>query len=387
VIASSASPEAPRGPATTDSGEPDDGGSDGGAADDAGQKGDAKVHDAHADAPDSGADAAGNDAESDAPSCGAETLCGQTCVDLATNAGNCGACGHDCQGGTCSAGACQPVVLVTESAGTSALTIAQDASNIYWAEVGPTNAIRGASKKNLSSVFTNTSSNFPNEIAVDATNLYWTDGGHGNVTQCPLAGGACTVLASNLSQPHGIASTGASVFFGDNNALYSCAVNGCNKTPTQQSTVMVDYAVAVDGSNAYWVGAGGVYTCPISGCNGSPTKLASAVGGTGIAVDATDAYWLGSDGSVSKVAKNGGSATQLTPTASNPGYGIALDATNVYWAPMDGSVWKCAIGGCGMKPTQVAPAAQNFDLFSDGLVVDDTRIYWTTDSAVLAVAK
>src|SRR5262249_52955723 len=31
---------------------------------------------------------------------------------LATDAHHCGACGHDCLGGACAAGACQPVVLV-----------------------------------------------------------------------------------------------------------------------------------------------------------------------------------------------------------------------------------------------------------------------------------
>ena len=41
-------------------------------------------------------------------------ICSSQCVNVSgTDAGNCGSCGHGCLGGTCSAGACQPVELGT----------------------------------------------------------------------------------------------------------------------------------------------------------------------------------------------------------------------------------------------------------------------------------
>src|SRR4051812_2774556 len=36
-------------------------------------------------------------------------MCGGACVDTATDGENCGACGHDCQGGACLKSFCHPV--------------------------------------------------------------------------------------------------------------------------------------------------------------------------------------------------------------------------------------------------------------------------------------
>ncbi len=46
-------------------------------------------------------------------SCGcSNTTCGSSCVVLATDSNNCGSCGHDCLGGTCSGGQCMAAVFV-----------------------------------------------------------------------------------------------------------------------------------------------------------------------------------------------------------------------------------------------------------------------------------
>jgi hypothetical protein len=61
------------------------------------------------------------------------TACGGTpasgCVDLSTDASNCGACAHPCLGGTCAAGVCQPVVLATASWPDN---IVVDSMNVYF---------------------------------------------------------------------------------------------------------------------------------------------------------------------------------------------------------------------------------------------------------------
>ena len=43
--------------------------------------------------------------------CPGATLCGDACTNTAFDPSNCGACGHDCGGGTCDLGVCAPVVL------------------------------------------------------------------------------------------------------------------------------------------------------------------------------------------------------------------------------------------------------------------------------------
>jgi hypothetical protein len=48
---------------------------------------------------------------------------------------NCGRCGHDCLGGTCAAGQCQPVVLMERqpfAPGFSGRWLATDGASLYW---------------------------------------------------------------------------------------------------------------------------------------------------------------------------------------------------------------------------------------------------------------
>src|SRR5579859_928196 len=52
------------------------------------------------------------------------------CGDVETDPHNCGRCGHDCFGGACISGGCQPVVLASGQNDSSA--IALDAKNVYW---------------------------------------------------------------------------------------------------------------------------------------------------------------------------------------------------------------------------------------------------------------
>src|SRR5271170_4179987 len=42
-----------------------------------------------------------------------ETACAGSCVDTRSDTTSCGSCGHDCQGGTCVEGSCQPVTVAS----------------------------------------------------------------------------------------------------------------------------------------------------------------------------------------------------------------------------------------------------------------------------------
>src|SRR4051812_11627234 len=74
-----------------------------------------------------------NDVAIDAPLVcdGGSTViaCNGSCVDVATSGTNCGKCGHDCGGATCTAGACQPGIVVD----TLAYPVFDvDATNVYF---------------------------------------------------------------------------------------------------------------------------------------------------------------------------------------------------------------------------------------------------------------
>src|SRR5277367_6735428 len=54
--------------------------------------------------------------------------------DLMTDSHNCGACGHNCFGTTCTAGLCAPIVLAENEDDPTAMTV--DSSNVYWTDSG-----------------------------------------------------------------------------------------------------------------------------------------------------------------------------------------------------------------------------------------------------------
>ena len=61
--------------------------------------------------------------------------CNGSCVDVASSGTNCGKCGHDCGGSTCTAGACQPSIVADKL---TYPVFDVDATNVYF-NAGPVN--------------------------------------------------------------------------------------------------------------------------------------------------------------------------------------------------------------------------------------------------------
>ena len=273
-----------------------------------------------------------------APTCTCTgSMCSGACAHLQTDPGNCGTCGHDCLGGGCVAGACQPSVLASNQAD-------------------------------------------PYDIAIDSANAYWVDQVGGTVNACALTGcsNSPTVLASSQSGPTGITVNGTTVYWvnigvgASGGSVMSCATSGCAGTPTPLATSQkqpIAIAVAANG-NAYWTGSSGTMKCATGSC--SPTAFGP--GGSDIVVDGTNAYWTATTGGPVRCALGGcgGAPTAIATNQFSP-WAIAVDSSNVYWTNLSGhTVAFCAIaGGCGGNPTEVSPA-----MLPNDVAVDATNVYW-----------
>ena len=324
----------------------------------------------------------------------APTTCAGSCVDLETNGKNCASCGHDCGGGSCSAGTCKPALLASLS-GIRTAALAVDATTIYW-----TDGVTAISKVPLSGGLPAkvvSGLNSPGWIGVAAGRLYFDQlttpiGGQASLMTVPVSGGTPVPFVADFSRAAGtqIESTtlywvqtltdagagipralatpfdgGLSAILGQSGVLSQAihmtlspttayiAVYGAFDAGTVQAvqraggavTTFVPNAspyideVAVDATSVYWTTSeatgGTVMKVPIDG--GTPVKIGSAArGATSILADSTGIYWLdvgvGTNpyGAVERSPLDGGPPVSVAPFQQNPG-GLIRDATSLYW--------------------------------------------------------
>ena len=298
-----------------------------------------------------GSSDAGADVITDAP-VGGDAGCGSVTSDSK----NCGYCGHDCNGGQCHSGMCEPIIIASGLETPSGIAV--DGANVYFTlylagtvETCPLTGCAGAPK------ILSAGNDEPNDIKVDATNLYW-------------------------------ASEGSGVGLG---SIKRCALPGCSSPTTLGSGSIVDW-VATDANNVYWTSTydGFAYSCPIAGCGGTGTPIASNLTVPWhITADATNVYIAVWNGSLNAPATNGGvigkcpvggctgAPTQLSKSENQP-YQIAVDTDYVYWAGFkDNTIKRCAIAGCPTGATVIASGEGG----PSGIAVDDKYVYWTNYSS------
>ncbi len=329
-------------------------------------------------------------------------------ADVYGDPSNCGACGHDCQGGACSAGACGPVTLAVTH---GSIGIAIDSTYVYWAD-NEAGAIEKISKSltregTPSTVASGAPAQNIQAVASDGTYLYWTNKTtSGQVRRALPTGAALTTLASNQSQPDWIASNGTTVSWtnqGSNQVMAVAVTSDGGVAPTQLNATgengTVPAGIAIDAVNVYYAtkttGGGLAESVPLAG--GAISQLGSATY-VGIAVDNQNVYWTGgaSNPSVYQNAKTGSPATEQTIAAGALVCPLAVtsDGTNVYFVDQGtsacgppgsdaGALYRVPIGGGATLPPPLVTGLND----PQGIAVDGTAIYWVTGGPVGAVLK
>ncbi len=313
------------------------------------------------------------------------TRCNGVCVDVQTDRQSCGACGHDCLGGACSVGVCQPIVVAQAQNAPGPITL--DANNIYWINVGAGTAMKmpiggGSTFQLTAGVGSGVTS-----IAVDATSVYWSDIGGGSINKVPIATGSITPLATGSYQPKGLAVANGMVYFTD----FGNQAGGVYAVPTGGGSV-VTLSVAGGGPDPIAADATNVYWSPQIGCTNQSPIDQMHTNGTNVvvvapgqdcprymAIDSAFVYWTASaGGNVRRAPIGGGTVTTIASGQPNS-FQIVVDATYAYFADGAGNIKKVLKSG-GTPTTLVS--AQN----PGGIAVDATFVYWT-HSASMSVKK
>jgi hypothetical protein len=278
------------------------------------------------------------------------TSCNGQCIDTSSDPKNCGGCGVVCNT-VCTKGICQ--------------------------------LIGGGCDGGIGSVADNAC------ITLDAMNVYWASGlANGSIWKLPLGGGCPGLVVSGQALPHGVASDGVNLFFGNQGAnpgsgsIQRVPIGGGQTTAiaTNQSSPL---DVVVDGTNVYWTNSGDGSVWKSDKTTPNPIKLAGPNGqghATHLRLDATYVYFTDrTGGTVNRVPIATGATNALANMgASNANY-LALDTKNAYFGANPNnmaaiySIGLGAMNGTGMAvgPTQARVA---------GVETDGTNIWFAVGS-------
>jgi hypothetical protein len=310
-------------------------------------------------------------------------------TDLTTDAAHCGACDHDCEGGTCVASACQPVhVADPPGTGTSPGNgfLALGPTSVYWGyRATPTGDVAMAAKDGSSSSCIECGVGEPRELATDATSVYWANTGTGELKSAPLGGGTVSALWSGtIGSP--VAVDTSHVYWWDrgSNTVMMANTDGSSPTAVASSQPEV-HSIAAHSGHVFWISQGNVREIALSG--GSVNTLASGLlHPRSVQSDGSHVYWMIGDWDIANNELQrvpvGGGTVEVVATRS--AYSITLDATHVYCADnFGGEIWRVPLDG-GAVEMLATGQPYPFDI-----VVDATAAFWSseTDGGIRKVAK
>lgn len=329
----------------------------------------------------------------------AGTECGSVCVNLASDANNCGACGHSCQTGACSGGKCQPVTLASGRSAPWGIAVSTD--YLYWVERGPAIISRMTLADGTASPLplTNWQCNTPvGAVTVDAFHVYWDASyvcrePHGEGTDENLGEPMWTLENTVLSA---IALNSTSVYAVNRTDDWLTSLDQGIYSNLQASEI----AVAADDAGLYWLewstldDSGRVMRTDPTSIDSGAAVLTSFLDEPPreIAVYNNRVYWTASSsateptGAVYSVSTAGGGVVQIIATDQTNPTGIAVDASGVYWTnrtSVAGSVMRASLLGNDAVAIAIDQSGPN------GITLDSEAIYWTNSDGgeVMMLAK
>ena len=305
-------------------------------------------------------------------------------TDVNSNPADCGRCNHDCLGGGCAGGACQPVVLSTATfSGVSGGNITLDAANVYFT-IGSgtgTGRVGRVAKGGGAPTWLASNQGSPRGIAVDAQFAYWADMALNSIYRFNLSSYASNLIVSSTNVGPPLALGPTSLFWADG-ATHRIVETGWNGTQINAFTVGVKItSLTFAAGRVYWTTATEVATWDPASSNHQ--LLASGQGqATSVKVTGGRVFWSDtSQSEIRSVQETGGSLQTVT---SGKAIAIAVDLTDVYWSDNAGGTIQRASRTGG--PSTVIASGQSFPF---DVAVDAAAVYWIleTGGQVLKVAK
>ncbi|HZO13067.1 MAG TPA: hypothetical protein VFB62_07405 [Polyangiaceae bacterium] len=281
----------------------------------------------------------------------AGVLCGATCVLLDSDSKHCGACNHDCLGGDCVDGECQPVLLDEGVPGEIYKHIVVAGDRVFWSVASPDEIRAIPAEGGERSTFGSAPS--PDFLAASATHLFASSFVNGAVYAWNLATAQMATLVSEGGPVAGIAVESSVAYYhrhAPQGAVRAIALSGttANDIATEQ---YLGFGILVESDSVYWSTLG-------TGTVATPGTIATTL------------------------INGAGAPSVLAPNELKPS-GIALDSTHVYWIDANARVRRVERNGAGMPKTMFTgfPASEGEKGFGQLVQVDQTHVYATVGAA------
>lgn len=302
-----------------------------------------------------------------------------TCVgiDVAHDTRHCGRCNHDCQGGACAGGVCQPVAIATGVMRPGYLRL--DATHVYVVERGGRRIFRVPKSGGALQEVANLDVDLLG-LALDATHVYFPAGGI--IRRVPLAGGAPQAVVTSTLVVDALVDKG-DLFWAEyaaspaNGRVHRSDLDGTNDTVLASGYRGVE-TFARDGDDLFFgengidASPGGVYRMPKGG---GPIARIGSTPARRLVVDATHVYWLFYHGpSVRRVRRDGSGEEEIARSKNDINLGdIAVDTDSVLWAStVEGVVYR--------KPKDGGPLEELARVEGPvGVAADEHALYWSAE--------
>ena len=346
-------------------------------------------------------------------SCGcSNTTCGSSCVVLVTDAKNCGSCGHDCLGGTCSGGLCQAAVVVS-GVGESVNVIGVDtAANGYVYYTDGSNAFRVSKTAQSGAGATLANTISVEYLGVIGNELFWD--GEGNFGMCHFSTSDpsyCSTTTSDLPGP----SLSTLVPFRSPSPPYIAVYDNSSSfiltwystSGTQVNNFVGTGSVNVSsffafGDTVYWIEDqsdststhpdSAVYSVSASAILTNAKRLTDSIAPSTYKIldaNALSLLFNGPNG-LYRVALPAGDAAHdpqwLVAPASSAGHVTSAteDTNGVYWFEDDGTLYGCLLSNCGGTKRALGSGqvggGSTYIVWPDGFYQDSSALYWGDDS-------
>lgn len=309
---------------------------------------------------------------------------------------NCGACGHDCLGGACVEGACQPVVIGEGQGSASGLAVGRE--HVFWGDEAK--VVWRARKDGSEAPVLVGGQGLalePVSLAIDETHVYWATYAKtptGEVARAAIDDGPIEPLTTGWSQLSAVRIAQDDVFFlgaVDTTILVArVGKHGGSAEPRfmQASKNAPDFGALVsDTGSVYFVTDAAILRLPMSEGDAVVVHEDAFGGRVPLAVDETHVYW-GFDGALQRKRKDGSGAAETLASAAVGS--LAVDATHVYWLNLG------AATGAGTSSIQrIAkdggePELLHFGVRGAGeIALDEDAVYFTVagEGTVRKLAK